>query len=486
MNRFRIEKDSLGEKEIPREALYGIHAQRARENFPDTTPFHPEWYRAIGWVKLACYRTYRKFKSAALQQYKAEQLPLTFMEDETITALIEAAERVTRGEGYEHFIVPAICGGAGTSLNMNVNEIIANLALQILGHQPGEYKVVDPIEHANVFQSTNDIIPTSLKVALLFLLENLEAAINDLRLKVEQLEAEHRGSLRIAYTQMQAAVPSSYGKLFSTYNEALSRDWWRVSKCFERIKVVNLGGSAVGTGITVPRFFIFEVVPELQRLTHLPVTRSENLEDATVNQDSLVEIHAILKAHAVNLEKMSGDLRLLAADLLENKEIQLPAKQVGSSIMPGKINPVIPEFVISAAHRVYANDQLVGHLAAQGALDLNPYLPAIGHALLESLKLLIAANQTLLRNIFQELAVLEEVARQKLYQNPSIATALIPLLGYHTAGRLAKRMKEKKETIFQANAELKLVEEHRLQELLKAENLFKLGFSLKDVLKKDE
>ena len=183
---------------------------------------------------------------------------------------------------------------------------------------------------------------------------------------------------------MQEAVPSSFGILFSTYNEALSRDWWRVSKCSERIKQVNLGGGAIGTGLSLPRFFIMEVVPELRKLTGLPLAHSENLSDATSNLDRWVEIHATLKAHAVNLEKMSSDFRLLSSDLAGDKIISIPDRQVGSSIMPGKINPVIPEFVISAAHKIYSNDVLISSLCGQGTLELNAYLPVIGCAVIES------------------------------------------------------------------------------------------------------
>ena len=239
---------------------------------------------------------------------------------------------------------------------MNINEIITNRALEKLDHTPGSYHVADPVEAANIFQSTNDVVPTALRIAAMQLLNTLEEAINDLRLDTEAAEKSYRNALRIGYTQMQQAVPTTYGRLFSTYCDALSRDWWRISKCLERIKVVNLGGSAIGTSIAVPRYFTVEVVKTLQQISGLPLTRGENLSDATSNLDPLVEVHGILKAHAVNLEKMVNDLRLLASDLHESHEVQLPKKQVGSSIMPGKVNPVIPEFVVSAAHKVYGND----------------------------------------------------------------------------------------------------------------------------------
>ena len=478
----RIEKDFLGEKRINKNELFGIHSLRARDNFPDNTPFHKEWYKAVGLTKLACYLTYKSFKKAVLEKYAGKKLPFEFIDDNILTALIESAEEVSEGKYFNYFIVPAIQGGAGTSINMNVNEIISNEALIKLDHDPGEYNIIDPIEHANIYQSTNDVIPTSLKVAAIQLLLELEEMINELRSEIEGIEHKSRNTVRIAYTQMQKAVPSSYAMLFSTYNEALSRDWWRVSKCFERIKVVNLGGSAIGTGIAVPRFFIMEVVPALQRLTNLPVTRSENMPDATNNLDSLVEVHAILKSHAVNLEKMVSDIRLLASDLVGQGEISIPKKQVGSSIMPGKVNPVIPEFVISAAHKVYTNDSLISSLSAQGCLDLNAYLPVIGHALLESIKLLIAANKTLKDNLFNELKIDNVKAEERLYNSPSITTALSPYIGYHKAAELANEMKNSSCSIYEANKKLQVLGQQKLKQIISPQNLLKMGFSMDDII----
>jgi aspartate ammonia-lyase len=478
---MRIETDFLGELTIADEALYGIHSLRAKDNFPDTTAFHTEWYKAMGLVKQACYLCYRNFKKAALQHNPDSSASANYIADSTVNDLIASAVEVSQGRHYEHFIVPAIQGGAGTSINLNVNEIIANRALRLQGHQPGNYQLIDPIEHANIFQSTNDVVPTALRVAAMQLLRTLEDSINTLRASAEELETQHRHSLRIGYTQMQEAVPTSYGRLFATYSEALSHDWWRVSKCSERIKVVNLGGGAIGTGLAIPRFFIMEVVQELQQLTHLPVTRGENLQDATCNLDTLVEVHAILKAHAVNLEKMVSDLRLLASDLVGWREIEIPNKQVGSSIMPGKINPVIPEFVVSAAHRVYANDSLITSLCAQGCLELNAYLPAIGHALLESLKLLVAAGQTLQKNLFAGLTVHPATALQRLYRSPALTTALNPHIGYHKAAEMAREMKDYNLDIFAANQKLNLVSTEKLQKILEPNNLLKMGYSVKDL-----
>lgn len=477
---FRIENDTLGQKEIPSDALYGIHAFRAKENFPGSTPFPVEWYKAAGITKLACYNTYRKFRDTATEKY-GNDLSVKIISDEILDALIESAREVSEGRYFEHFIVPAIQGGAGTSINMNINEIIANTALLKTGNKCGEYTYIDPTEDANIYQSTNDVIPTSLTVAAMQLLQSLETRVNSLRLKIEKLERESDDKLRPGYTQMQEAVPSSFSLLFSSYNEALSRDWWRVSKCIERLKPVNLGGGAIGTGLAVPRFFIMQVVPELRNLTGLPVSHSENLSDSTSNLDKWVEVHAILKALAVNLEKMVSDLRLLASDVVGDKSISIPEKQVGSSIMPGKINPVIPEFVISVSHKIYSNDTLVSSLCSQGCLELNAYLPVIGYAVLESINLLIASCKTTEDNLITGLIVNDNTGYYSLFHSPSVTTALTPHIGYHKAAELAKLMKGKKYDIFEANAILKIIDETRLKDILQPGNLLKLGFSLEDL-----
>ena len=476
---MRDEKDSIGTVSLPEDALYGIHAWRSAQNFPDNTPFQEEWFRAMGLVKQACYRCIIDFHKAATKHYPEKALPAG-MEDITVFGNLEkAAEEVSLGKHFRHFIVPAVQGGAGTSINMNINEIIANVALTKKGLPAGAYQHIDPYRHANLFQSTNDVVPTALKVAAMHLLQRLEDGINTLRAQVERLENAHRSSLRIAFTQMQQALPSSYGMLFSAYSEALSRDWWRVSKCFERIKVVNLGGGATGTGMAIPRYFLMEVVPQLQKLTNLPVTRSENLCDTTQNLDALVEVHAILKAHAVNLEKMAADIRLLSSGLSQQPDIMLPAQQTGSSIMPGKVNPVIPEFVISAAHKVYSNDMLISSLCGQGNLDLNAYLPLIGHALLDSLNLLIAADKSIHEKLFSVMKVQESDALQKLMHSPTITTALIPYINYENATALATYMKQHDCNILEANKALSTVDHDKLVTLLKPENLLKLGYSLK-------
>lgn len=477
---YRIEKDTIGLKEIPSDALYGIHSVRARENFPGAGTFPVEWYKAVGSTKLACYNTYRKFRDASAE--KSEKTgSLKIIEDEILNALTAAAKEIADGNHFDSFIVPSVQGGAGTSINMNINEIITNQALLSKGNKCGTYSYIDPTEHANIYQSTNDVIPTALTVAAMRLLAELENKINSLRQKIETLEKTSGYKMRPGFTQMQEAVPSSFGILFSTYNNALSRDWWRVSKCNERIKQVNLGGGAIGTGLAIPRYFIMEVVTELRKITDLPLAHAENMSDVTANQDKWVEIHAILKAHAVNLEKISSDIRLLASDIAGERTISLPSRQTGSSIMPGKINPVIPEFVISSAHRIYSNDMLISSLSGLGTLELNAYLPSIGCALIESLKLLISCNVTLLQNLFEGLEINEQAGYKAVLLSPALTTALLPYIGYNKAAELAKTMKDKSIDIYEANSLLQAMDRSKLETILQPANLLKLGFSIDDL-----
>ncbi|MBS0012316.1 MAG: hypothetical protein KFF49_12965 [Bacteroidales bacterium] len=477
---MRKERDILGERDIKADALYGIHSLRASENFPCNIAFNQEWYRAVGITKVACYRTYRKFYNATVSGY-GNNHRVPFMDMKILDALEKAAMEVSDGKWFSHFIVPAVQGGAGTSINMNVNEIITNRALILLGESPGSYSHIDPIDNANIYQSTNDTIPTALTVAAMRLLYRLEKTINALRQSIEAHEKQTRDLLRPAYTQMQEAVPSSFGVLLSTYNEALSRDWWRVSKCLERIKVVNLGGGATGTGLAIPRYFMMEVVPTLREITTLPLTRAENLADATANMDIWTEVHATLKAQAVNLEKIASDIRLMASDISGKGYMTIPARQAGSSVMPGKVNPVIPEFVISVANRVYANDMLISSMAGQGCLDLNAYLPVIGDAMLNTLELLIAAGESFRKNLTDGMVINRDASYSAMLGSYTTTTALIPVIGYNNASKIAAYMKETRCDIYHAIEKTGLMPVDEAKRLLAPENLLKMGFTISDL-----
>ncbi|MCK4518832.1 MAG: aspartate ammonia-lyase, partial [Candidatus Omnitrophica bacterium] len=371
---YRIETDLLGEMKIPADAYWGIHSRRARDNFPFSGTFvNPSLIAAVAMVKKACCTA------------NAE---LGYIDNKRAEVINRACDEVIKGEFKEQFVVAALQGGAGTSTNMNVNEVISNRALELLGKDKGDYSVIHPIETLNLHQSTNDVYPTAVKVAVIFQLKKLSAAIALLQGAFQKKEKEFAGIVKIGRTELQEAVPMTLGAEFSAFAGAFARDRWRVFKCEERVRTVNIGGTAVGTGLTAPRSYIFLVIEKLRELTGLGLTRGENLVDQTANSDSFVEVSGILKAHAQNLIKIANDLRLLHLF----KEIELPKAQTGSSIMPGKINPVIMEAAIQAGLKVIANDLLVTEAASRGTFQINEFMPLLSHAVLESLDILIEIN----------------------------------------------------------------------------------------------
>ncbi|BEV71403.1 aspartate ammonia-lyase [Paludibacterium sp. THUN1379] len=423
---LRLESDSLGQVELPQDAWYGAHTARARDNFLlSGQGVAPELVSAFARVKIACART-----NAALGYLPAE----------LAEAIVCAAREMAAGEFASSMVVDALQGGAGTSLNMNVNEVLANRAEELLGGQRGQYRLVHPIDHVNLHQSTNDTYPTALKVAAIGLLRQLHIDISELQMAFQRKEGEFAHVVKIGRTQLQDACPMSMAASFSAWAEGLSRDRWRVSKCEERLRVVNLGGTAIGTGITAPREYIFAVTERLREETGFGLARAENLVDATQNADVFVEVSGILKAHAVNLLKCSSDLRLLASGPRAGLgELRLPPMQVGSSIMPGKVNPVICEAVAQAAMQVIANDAAITMAAQSGQLELNAFLPLVAHALLGSLTLLCRANRMFRLRCVEGIEVNEAACREHVAQSLSTVTALVPLIGYEAAAGLAKQ-----------------------------------------------
>ncbi|MBN2054660.1 aspartate ammonia-lyase, partial [bacterium] len=319
MNGYRIEKDLLGELKVPDEALYGIHTVRAVENFPlARRPVPASLIHAFGAVKLACARTNHE---------------LGFIAASVITAMEAACLEMMNGALDRHILVDALQGGAGTSTNMNVNEVLANRAIQILGGTPGAYGIVSPAAHVNLHQSTNDTYPTALKIAAIRGLRDLETELVGLMESFQAKEKEFAHVVKVGRTQFQDAVLTTLGREMSAYAEAIARDRWRVYKCEERLRVINLGGTAIGTGLAAPRRFIFRAAEYLRDITGLGLARAENLVEATQNVEVFTEVSGILKACAVNLLKISGDLRLLSSGPSAGfGEIMLPARQAGSSI----------------------------------------------------------------------------------------------------------------------------------------------------------
>jgi aspartate ammonia-lyase len=430
-NAFRIERDSLGELPVPAEALHGIHTQRALENFPLAKhSVHPELVRAYGDVKFVCARTNRALGAWADDAAKAD-------------AIDRACRELANGDLGGFIIVDALQGGAGTSTNMNVNEVLANRALEILGLPPGSYDRVSPLNDLNLHQSTNDTYPTALRLAAIRLLHLLEQEVVALQESFQAAEKKFAHVVKVGRTQLQDAVLTTLGREMSAYAEAINRDRWRIYKCEERLRVVNLGGTAIGTGLAAPRKYIFQVVDQLRDLTGIGFARAENLVDATQNADVFVEVSGILKAHAVSLLKICNDLRLLSSGPEAGfGEIRLPARQAGSSIMPGKVNPVIPEAVSQVAMRVIGHDATITMACAAGNLELNPFLPLIADCLLESLNLLTRADDLLRRHCADGLEADEARCRRHVENSTAIVTALLPLLGYERSGELAKLARE--------------------------------------------
>jgi len=461
---FRTETDFLGEEQIPAEAFWGIHTSRAVENFPISgRRIHPELIKAFGEVKLACAQT---------------NIQLGFWKENTkkSQAIEKACFEMSQGFLNEHILVDALQGGAGTSTNMNVNEVIANRALLIMGEKPGKYEIISPLDDVNLHQSTNDTYPTALKIAAIRLLRKLEQSVLNLQETFQQKEKEFAHIVKIGRTQLQDAVLTTLGREMSAYAEALNRDRWRIYKCEERLRVVNLGGTAIGTGLGAPKQFIFRVVDRLRENTNMGLARAENLIDATQNTDVFVEVSGILKACASNLLKISNDLRLLSSGPDAGfGEISLPQKQAGSSIMPGKVNPVIPEAVAQVAIRVMGNDQVIAHACSSGNLELNQFMPLIADALLENLTNLNNACTIFSEHCVAGITANEQVCRKNVENSTASITALIPKIGYQKASEIAKTAQNEFISIKEAAIKLKLISEQEFDELITPESVCKLG-----------
>ncbi|MDR1856594.1 MAG: aspartate ammonia-lyase [Desulfovibrio sp.] len=458
----RLEADALGTVSVPSSVYWGVHTARAAENFPLTDrPVRHELVRALAQVKLACARA------------NAE---LGFLAPAEAGAIADACLEVIEGGLRDQFPVDALQGGAGTSANMNVNEVVANRAEELLGGRPGEHVRIDPLRHVNLHQSTNDVFPTAVRIAALQLLKGLEQAIAGLQSAFQDKEREFRNVLKVGRTQLQDAVPVTLGQECSAWAECLSRDRWRVFKCAERLRVVNLGGTAVGTGMTAPRAYIFLVVEKLREVTGLGLARAENLMDATQNVDPLVEVSGILKAHAVNLFKIASDMRLLSSGPAAGLgELRLPAMQAGSSIMPGKVNPVICEAVCQAALRAMADDHAVTQAAFLGQLELNAFMPLLADALLGSMDLLTRADALLADRCVHGMEADVEACSRHLERSLVGATALVPALGYDLAGEIAAQARREGRGVREVVLERGLMGEDAVDRLLSAEAMTALG-----------
>ncbi len=460
----RTENDLIGSKQIPSDALWGIHTARAVENFPlSGEKIHPELIKAYGEVKLACAQI---------------NIQLGFWKEnpEKAQAIEKACFEMSRGLLSEHILTDALQGGAGTSTNMNVNEVIANRALQIAGRNPGDYDFISPLDDINLHQSTNDTYPTAVKIAAIRLLRNLEQQVVELQEAFQLKEKEFAHVVKIGRTQLQDAILTTLGREMSAYAEAFNRDRWRIYKCEERLRVVNLGGTAIGTGLGAPKKFIFSVTERLRENTNIGLARAENLIDATQNTDVFAEVSGILKACAVSLLKISNDLRLMSSGPHAGlNEINLPEVQAGSSIMPGKVNPVIPEAVAQTAMVVMGNDQVISQAAANGNLELNQFMPLIGHKILESIEILGNACSMFREKCISEISANEKNCKKSVENSTAFITALVPKLGYKNAEKIICLAEKEKISVKEAAIKSALISEKEFEELITPEAVCKLG-----------
>ncbi len=460
---MRQEFDSIGTLLLPDDAVYGIHAFRALDNFPMTNER----------VNLHLIKAYLLVKSAAAEtNYKLGLLSKTKYEPITkaIDILIQETESAIKRESFsifEKIIVDPYQGGAGTSLNMNINEIIANTALQLKGFKFGAYEVINPIDDVNMSQSTNDTYPTAFKVAAIYLLRELTESFAALQKELQEKENKFGGVLKLGRTQLQDAVPITLGQEFGAYSQAIARDRWRLYNGEERLRSVNLGGTAVGNFISAERGYVLSVNTELRKITGLPIAKAEDLIDATQNLDVVVEVHGLIKSGAISLIKICNDLRLLSSGPQGGiGEINLPPMQAGSSIMPGKVNPVILENAIQVAELVKGHDVVISNLAGAGNLELNSFLPLIAHLFLKSMEMLRDVNYNLAQKCISGVTVNVERCRQNLLNSTATAASLITKFGYDKIAEVVKYSETKKIPFITALKEKRILNDKELLEFL--------------------
>ncbi|MEW8985523.1 MAG: aspartate ammonia-lyase [Bacillus sp. (in: firmicutes)] len=454
INYTRVEEDSIGQKEISSNAYYGIHSLRAKENFTISGyKLHPELIKALAMVK----------KAAALANMKAGVL-----ERSKAMAIVRAAEEIINGKWQEHFIGEAIQGGAGTAINMNANEVIANRALEILGYKPGTYDKINPVDDVNYGQSTNDVIPTAIRIATIRLLERYIEANKLLVSTLREKAEEYKNDIKLGRTHLQDAVPLRISDELNAWAEAIQRDVQRGEKAIDLLTEVNLGGTAVGTGLNAHPHYRKIIIEELRAVSGIPKLRHAiNLVDATQNLDVIVEVAGLLRAGAVTLTKIANDLRLLASGPMAGfAEIELPPLAAGSSIMAGKVNPIIPEVVNQACFKVFGNDLTISLAASAGQLELNVMQPVLAFALFESIEMLSKAINSLALKTIKGMKFRLERCQHYVNSALSLVTPLVPYIGYHAASKVAKQALATGKSILDIVKELNLLPEEKACELL--------------------
>ena len=468
---YRVEKDSIGVKDIPEEVYYGVQTLRAAENFHITgLNMHPEIINSLAYIKKASAIT--NCEVGILEKKKAQ-------------AIVQACDEIIEGKFHDDFIVDPIQGGAGTSLNMNANEVIANRAIEILGGKKGDYTIVNPNDDVNCGQSTNDVIPTAGKMTSLHLLQNLKKQLLRLYDALNEKAKEFDHVIKMGRTQMQDAVPIRLGQEFKAYSVAIMRDIHRMDKAMDEMRTLNMGGTAIGTGINADENYLRRIVPNLSEISGMEFIQAFDLIDATQNLDSFVAVSGAVKACAVTLSKMSNDLRLMSSGPRAGfGEINPPAKQNGSSIMPGKVNPVIPEVVNQVAFNIIGNDMTITMAAEAGQLELNAFEPIIFYCMFQSIDTLGYAVETLVDNCIVGITANEERCRQLVENSVGIITAICPHVGYEKTADIAKKAINSNESVRSLILKENIMDEEELSRILDPIHMTEPGISGKDVLMK--
>lgn len=460
MTRIRTERDSIGEMEIPADADYGIHTARAMENFPITgiTLSHfPELVQSLAMVK----------KAAALANRDLGKL------DQGIAAaIVSACDLIIAGDGHEHFVVDMLQGGAGTSTNMNANEVIANLALKILGRPRGDYAVVNPNDHVNLSQSTNDVYPTAVRLTIIRACPDLIACQRLLKDALMAKAVEFEDVIKVGRTQLMDAVPMRLGSEFRAFAVTIGEDIDRLGEFAALLREVNLGGTAIGTGINTPQGYSERVIRYLAEVSGVPLFPAADLIEATSDLGAFVTFSSVLKRIAVKLSKICNDLRLLNSGPRAGLgEIRLPAVQAGSSIMPGKVNPVIPEVVNQIAYQVIGNDLTVTLAAEAGQLQLNAMEPVLVLNILQSMRMLIRGMSVLREKCVIGIEADRERCIELLEGSLITVTALNPYIGYAAASRVAKQALASRRSIREVVLSEGLMSEEQLADAFATANL---------------
>ncbi len=431
---IRKEEDSLGMIELDSTDYYGIHTKRALQNFNIAhKPVQLDLIYAVALVKKACAKA--NVQSKLLEPNLGE-------------AIIKACDLIMAGDYDSSFITDALQGGAGTSTNMNVNEVIANISLELLGHSKGEYDILHPLNHVNMSQSTNDVYPTALRIAAIRKVRLLADALASLQESLQVKENDFSSIIKLGRTQLMDALPVTLGQEFGAYARAISRDRWRIYKVEERLREINIGGTAVGTGLNAPMEYIYMVTEFLQQLSGLGLARTDLLIDTTQNMDVFVEVSGFLKSCSTNLIKIANDIRLMASGPTGGfGELKLKAMQAGSSIMPGKVNPVIAEATVQGALKIIGNDSIITQASYLGQLELNAFTPLIADTLLESLDILIRTVTSFDLQCIQTLEADVEKCLSRVEKSSALAAALIHHLGYDQSAHIAKEASKQKITI---------------------------------------